>query len=59
MKLKATKSVTDFSVEILDNGFKISFSGRNDKDDYTDDRLLCKGFEELYAIIDQITNLPE
>jgi len=59
MTFKATKEVSEFNVEILDNGFKIQFNGRNNEADWTDDKLVCTSMEQLIAYINQIAKLPK
>jgi len=58
MTFKVTKEVSEFNVEILDNGFKISFSGRNNDGDWTETKLVCTSTEQLIGHINQIIQLP-
>ena len=59
MTFKATKEVSEFNVEIVDNGFTIHFNGRNDEADWTSDKLVCTSMEQLIAYINQIAKLPK
>lgn len=56
-KNAVTKEITDFNVSIYDNGFTVTYSGRDDNDDWTDAKLIVPSVEELHKVIDDVVGL--
>lgn len=56
---RVTKEVNRFEVEIANNGFVLVYSGRNDKDDWTDDKIVVPNTQSLAAEIERLVNLPK
>ena len=55
-KLKCVYS--SFNVDICDNGFKLSAEGRDNNNDWSEVKLVCKTTEELSSIIGEISKIP-
>jgi predicted metal-dependent phosphotriesterase family hydrolase len=51
---EVTKEVTDFRVEIADNGFVVEFSGYDKDGDYASNKRVVMSPQELHAAIDKI-----
>lgn len=52
---EVTKEVTDFRVDIADNGFVIEFSGYDKDGDYASNKRVVMSVQELHQAIDKIT----
>ncbi len=56
MNLK--KRASDVTVEKIQNGFLVSFSGRNVNEDWVNDKVYFKLFEEAHKEISKYFELP-
>ena len=57
-KAKVVKKVTDFNVEILDNGFTLRYSGEDADDNWADTKMIVADVDTLTARIKEIAALP-
>ena len=57
--MKLTKGVDECTVEFADNGFVVRASGRNSEDDWTDIKLICGSLSDAYAVIKELSELPQ
>ena len=55
---KLSKVNDNFSVNMYDNGFMLEISGRNDNDDWTNAKIICKDIKELTDLINEATDMP-
>ena len=44
-----------FTVYEYDNGFMLEVSGRDDNEDWTTAKILCKDLDELFGLIKEAT----
>jgi hypothetical protein len=56
---RVTKEVTSFEVEIANNGFVLAYSGRNKKNDWTNDKIVVPNTQSLVAEIERLVGLPK
>jgi hypothetical protein len=57
-KKQVVKSVTDFNVSLFDNGFTLTYSGNDSKNDWCDAKIIVSDVEELCKLIRGIAELP-
>ncbi|CAB4129419.1 hypothetical protein UFOVP118_52 [uncultured Caudovirales phage] len=55
---RQVSKVTDFNVNIFDNGFTINFTGYDDDDNWADVKMIVPNVDELVEIVKEIVNLP-
>ena len=55
---KLKKVDESFTVNMYDNGFMLEVSGRNEEDDWSTAKILCKDIEEVIEHIRIIPTLP-
>ena len=53
-----TKGVSDFSVEIYDNGFTLRYSGNDDNNDWAEAKIIVGDIKELCKLIEGVAALP-
>ena len=53
-----TKIGEDINIKVIDNGFVLEVSGRNDNDDWKTVKVACLNRDELNKLLDQCFNLP-
>lgn len=56
---KVTKDVNDFSVAMANNGFVLEYSGRNDDDDWTQDKIVMPDLKQLISEIQRLVEIKE
>lgn len=54
-----TKGVSDFNVEIFDNGFAVKYSGRDANDDWAEAKVVVNSVDELTDVIREIVKMPQ
>lgn len=52
-----TKNVDDFTVDIVNNGFVIDYSGNSDDDDYVRTKLVFRDLNQLQEHIAYLVSL--
>lgn len=52
-----TKEVSDFSVSLANNGFVLEYSGRNEEDDWTQDKIVMPDMNHLIKEIERIVGM--
>lgn len=57
-KAKVVKNVSDFSVDLYDNGFTLRYSGNDDEDNWADAKIIVTDIEELFKLIREVSELP-
>lgn len=57
-KPKVVKKVSDFNVEILDNGFTLRYSGEDSDDNWADTKVIVADVDALCARIKEVVALP-
>jgi hypothetical protein len=55
-KKEITSKVTDMSIEFMDNGYNIRYSGRDADDDWVEARLVMT---DINAVIDHLRMIDE
>jgi len=58
MSNKVVKNVSDFNVEIYDNGFTLRYSGNDDEDNWAEAKIIVGDIKELCKLIEGIAVLP-
>jgi hypothetical protein len=59
MKLKVTKNVKSFSVDIASNGFIMEYTGDNESDNWVEDKIVMPDMNTLVQHIKRVTELPQ
>lgn len=54
MDYKVKKDVSEFRVELANNGFVIEYSGRNANDDWAADKIVVPNIERLFDEVNRI-----
>lgn len=54
MDYKVKKDVSEFRVELANNGFVIEYSGRNANDDWAADKIVVPNIERLFDEVNHI-----
>lgn len=54
---KVTKGVDEITIELADNGFIVKYSGRDDEDDWANDKVLVLSLQELFDTIKEVIKL--
>lgn len=54
---KLNKVNDNFSVYMYDNGYMLEVSGRDDNEDWTTAKILCKDLDELIALIKEASTM--
>jgi len=57
MMYKVTKEVSDFNVELANNGVIIRYSGRDDEGNWTEDKIVMPDLSTLFKEIERIVEL--
>ena len=52
------KKVSDFNVDIYDNGFTLRYTGEDDNDSWAEVKVIVATVDELCEHIKEISNLP-
>jgi len=55
---KLEKVNDNFSVNMYDNGFMFEINGRNEDEDWTTAKIICKDIKELVALIEEAAGMP-
>ena len=56
---RVTKEVSNFEVELANNGFVLTYSGHNDKGDWVNDKIVVPNIQSLVAEIERLVGLPK
>lgn len=56
---KVTKKVDRFEVELANNGFVMTYSGYNDKDEWADDKIVMPDITQLMNEVRRLVDLPK
>jgi hypothetical protein len=59
IKSKLAEVNTSVNIEILDNGYTVEVSGRDDKGDWKSCRLYCADVEEVSRVLEETADLYE
>lgn len=54
---KLAKVGDSFTVNMYDNGFMLEVNGRNKKDDWATAKIMCTSFDDLVALIKEVTEM--
>ena len=54
MEYKVTKDVSEFRVELANNGFVIEYSGRNENDGWAADKIVVPNIKSLFDEVNRI-----
>ena len=57
IRSKFVEVSTNINIEILDNGYTVEVSGRDDKGDWKNCKLYCMNIEELSQVLEETANL--
>lgn len=57
IKSKFVEVSTNVNVEILDNGYTVEVSGRDDKGDWKSCKVYCMNVEEVSRVLEETANL--
>jgi hypothetical protein len=57
-KKEIIKDVSDFNVEIADNGYVLNYSGNNSEGDWKNTKIVVTTIDELISEIKRIVALP-
>ena len=57
-KQAVVKNVSDFSVNIFDNGFTLQYSGNDADDNWADTKLIVSNVDELCELIRGVVVFP-
>jgi len=52
-----SKEVESVNIEFADNGFILTYSGRDDQDNWTDAKIILHSFEEVFKHVELAYNL--
>ena len=55
---KLAKVNDSFSVNMYDNGYMFEISGRNEDEDWTTAKIICKDVNELVELIKEAGSMP-
>ena len=58
-KAKIIKEVSDFNVEIADNGFVLNYSGKTEDDDWVNTKVVITSVDDLVKAITDIVSMPK
>lgn len=58
-KAKIIKEVSDFNVEIADNGFVLNYSGKTEDDDWVNSKVVITSVDDLVKTITDIVSMPK
>lgn len=58
-KAKITKEVSDFNVEIADNGFVLNYSGKTEDDDWVNSKVVITSVDDLVKTITDIVSMQK
>jgi hypothetical protein len=56
--MKIVKRNANTEIESISNGFILTFSGENSKEDWIDEKIFVANMEELSKLLEQWVNLP-
>jgi len=56
-KQEVTREVESVNVDFADNGFIVTYSGRDDDDSWTDAKIVVKTLDEVFEIMRKIAVL--
>ena len=59
IKSKLAEVNTSVNIEILDNGYTVEVSGRDDKGDWKNCRVYCEDVNEVSRILEETVSLYE
>lgn len=54
-----TKEVKSVNIDFADNGFILTYSGRDDQDNWTDAKLILHSFEEVFKQVERVYKLGQ
>ena len=54
---KLSKVSDSFSVNMYDNGFMLEIGGRDEKDDWSNAKIMCSSIEELTTLIAEAASM--
>jgi hypothetical protein len=52
-----SKEVESVNIEFADNGFILTYSGRDDQDNWTDAKIILHNFKEVFEHVENVYNL--
>ena len=52
-----TKEVESVNVEFADNGYIVTYSGRDEEDNWTDAKVILQNLQEVFALIEKVSKL--
>lgn len=52
------RKVSDFTVNILDNGFTVTLTGYDENDNWQDVKMIVPNTETLTDVVEEIVRLP-
>ncbi len=58
-KSKIIKEVSDFNVEIADNGFVLNYSGKTEDDDWVNSKVVITSVVDLVKTITDIVSMEK
>jgi hypothetical protein len=56
---KIIKEVSDFNVEIADNGFVLTYSGKTEDDDWVNSKVVITSVDDLVKTITDIVSMEK
>ncbi len=56
-KQNVTKEVESVNVEFADNGYIVTYSGRDEEDNWTDAKVILQNLQEVFALIEKVSKL--
>jgi hypothetical protein len=56
---KIIKEVSDFNVEIADNGFVLNYSGKTEDDDWVNSKVVITSVDDLVKTITDIVSMEK
>lgn len=54
-----SKQVESVTIDFADNGFILTYSGRDDQDNWADAKLILNNFEEVFKHIEKVYKLGQ
>lgn len=54
-----TKEVESVNIDFADNGFILTYSGRDDQDNWTDAKLILNSFQEVFEHVELVYKLGQ
>lgn len=56
-KQNVTKEVESVNVEFADNGYIVTYSGRDEEDNWTDAKVILQNLQEVFALIEKVSKI--